>query len=620
MSHVLVIARREIEEKRLVFVAAIGFAIISLLVPLVPGVHGPAREVIALMSGVLALGYALGIAALLGGNVVGRDVSAGRMSFFFARPVSGVAIWFGKLLAAAVMIVASYLIVAFPALVAGTSSKNSIWRGNGDVIGYIAAGAVALFFLAHGIGTVVRSRSALIAIDFCAAAAATFTGWMIVRPLLDGAALHALRALAWGGAIVLFVAFIAAGAWQVVDGRTDRRRNHVAFSKVFWGIVAAFLVCAGAFAAWIALTPPSALDGIMVTADGGNYAVLHGTTTGRFDYQPAYLLNTADGTTERLGGAWRAENAILSRDGSTFVSLHRRSYTSTTAEVEVRGTKPGSPLVDTSIVVSGWDPIAVSDDGSRLAVVHDRVLEVYEVASRRSLGSVRLDAPVNWLFFAAPDRVKIYAEDNRNGSPKAVARTITAYDYDVASRTLHRGGAITVMARFLRLQANADGSRVIVNPLEGPPLLCDGTSLRTLAQLPRQHTAVFLRDGRIAAKFSDDNTSSLLVLSADGVLQKTIPLGRSARTFHLGEIAPGKVLVSLWERDTEIRHRTAVVDVNSGTVNVTPNLYAATRMFIGITGDPRTASEPPEQLMLDGKQLVAWNALTGTKRVLVTRN
>jgi len=229
----------------------------------VPGMHGSPREVIGVVSSVFPGGYALAVAVLLGASIVGADITTRRMSFYFARPVSGPAIWFGKLLAAVFLIVASYVIVALPALFTG--NKSSLWRiGDAQATLIFAAFAAALFIVRHSLGTMVRSRSALIAIDFVAAAATALFGWLIVRPLLDGVAFRALRLLAWSGGTALVIAFVAAGTWQLTDGRTDRRRSHVAFSRVLWAVIAVFLLIAGAFGAWVASASPADMDAVMV--------------------------------------------------------------------------------------------------------------------------------------------------------------------------------------------------------------------------------------------------------------------------------------------------------------------------------------------------------------------
>ena len=59
-------------------------------------------------------------ALLLGVNFIGRDLSEGRLGFYFAQPMSGPKIWFGKLTAVVLLIWAAQLIMMLPtALLSG---------------------------------------------------------------------------------------------------------------------------------------------------------------------------------------------------------------------------------------------------------------------------------------------------------------------------------------------------------------------------------------------------------------------------------------------------------------------------------------------------------------------
>ncbi|HEX3581241.1 MAG TPA: hypothetical protein VH087_05740, partial [Thermoanaerobaculia bacterium] len=116
MTYVLAIARREIEERAFVFVAAIAIALVSPIALLTPyGSLGDRKSVVVILAFVLAVAFTWGLALILGATVVGRELSERRLSFYFTRPVSGSAIWFGKLIAAIALLIASFAIVsAFP--------------------------------------------------------------------------------------------------------------------------------------------------------------------------------------------------------------------------------------------------------------------------------------------------------------------------------------------------------------------------------------------------------------------------------------------------------------------------------------------------------------------------
>src|SRR5581483_6444676 len=189
MNATLVIARRELAEKRFVFVTALAFLALALIVPFMPGVHdGERAGALIVGSLILATALSVGLAAILGGSIVGRELSDGRLSFYFSKPIPATAIWWGKLLAAATLIVASFGIVGFPALVAGGAAALSGWTAEGtwSIFAFILFGAGALFLLSHVIATLVRSRSAWFLFDFVAAVICGTAMWMLMRALLAG--------------------------------------------------------------------------------------------------------------------------------------------------------------------------------------------------------------------------------------------------------------------------------------------------------------------------------------------------------------------------------------------------------------------------------------------------
>ena len=84
----------------------------------------------------LALIVSLVLAMALGGSVIARDLGERRLGFYFARPISGGAIWAGKLAAAAVLAVGAGVLVLLPAsLFSGLPDPTGYW---GSTLGPIA--------------------------------------------------------------------------------------------------------------------------------------------------------------------------------------------------------------------------------------------------------------------------------------------------------------------------------------------------------------------------------------------------------------------------------------------------------------------------------------------------
>src|SRR6188768_3876078 len=103
MRGFLAVFEREILERRVLPVAALGFGLMAAVLPLVPGFRmggfSPAE-----VRGSIALGLCLLLSTLtalfLGGSVLTSDLLERRMGFYFSRPLSGWALWSGKAAAA----------------------------------------------------------------------------------------------------------------------------------------------------------------------------------------------------------------------------------------------------------------------------------------------------------------------------------------------------------------------------------------------------------------------------------------------------------------------------------------------------------------------------------------
>jgi hypothetical protein len=560
MSHTLAIAGRELAEKRFVFLAAAAFALIAAIMPLIPGVHdGP--EAVVITATILAAAFAAGLSAILGATIVGRDIGAGRMSFYFARPVGGASIWFGKLAAAAILVVVSFAIATVPALVAGPMTVKRIWSGSVvDVASLIAVAAIVLFFFAHALGTMIRSRSALIAADFIAAALAVGIAWLLVRPLLWGHALHAITILGEALAWVLVAAAVAAGAWQLIDGRSDRRRSHRAFSIAFWTLTGVALLGVAIVVGWIVSATPADLHGRVraIQSPQGDVAILSGDTFHRFDYRPTFFNGHRISATP-----W----AHFSRDGQRAVTMEMLSPTSPAAEIVVRDAANGWRATPTKIAFKHWMwPVIANDDVSRIAVVEGDLLTVYDVPSSRALGSFKLhDAMVRAMFFVTPDVVRVYllGEDSLDG-----------IEYNVRTRALQKTGSRTRAKAIVALRVSPDGTRAVVAEHGGNAQLCDARTLQPIG--PAERTSRFLLDGRLV----------------------NVP-GHA-----LGEIAPGKVLLYVGGSSTDL------YDVDAGKVVARgEGLAPAWSEFWN--GDPRPQRRNPSGFFVkkDGT-LVRWNPLS----------
>jgi ABC-type transport system involved in multi-copper enzyme maturation permease subunit len=599
MRHALVIAGRELAEKRFVFFAAIAFALLAAVMPLVPGMQSSPREAIATTSMLLTAGFTLGLAGILGASMVGRDLSTGRMSFYFARPAGAASIWFGKLAAALVLVVASFAIVLLPGIIAtGGDLARGTTLSVTAVAAQLAVLVVLFFFVAHAASTMIRSHSVLIGLDFAAALLTGFLLWQLARPLIGTTI--ALGVLLGVFALAALSAFLAAGAWQLADGRTDRRRGHAAFSKALWSGMAVALLLAAGVLVWIFSATPRDLTEIagVEPSPRGDWLFISGVTRHRFDFKPAYLVNAKSGAWQHIP---EGTNTIFSADGSKILQV-RRQYNE--AEVVIRDTATGRTTetgVRVKPVVYPVYPIVATDDLSRFATYdyEQSILTVYDTVAHRFVGSAHLRFFSGRFYFASPDVLRFWVvrEDQ-----------ISTYEFDAAHQALRRTGSIG--SGPVTLRVTADGARVATHE-EGAAsvVLRDARTLQPLASVPLPSaTSRFnlLHDGR--------------VLTVDG--QKlgvagtpfTVDLG--AKPLFVADIGGGKVVAPL----DSVSGGIVVVDVDRGTIvrredNIHPVLGYSTQF------DPRTLQWTPNLIVGRGRggTVLRWNALTGETKVLVPR-
>jgi len=606
MKKALVIAAREFEEKRFVAYAALAFAILPFILAAIPGINGKSpRDVLAMSSLIFGTTFAVALGVISGASFIGRDLSDGRMSFYFSRPVSSLSIWFGKLTAAILMIVGTFAFIIIPSrLAAGTAWEHILNLEMWDAA-FLLGIALAVFLIAHVIGTFARSRSPLIVFDFAAAVICGVVISMLHVRLFDGGAFYLLRCSWVALGIAALIAIVGGGAWQLERGRTDRRRSHLALSQFLWTTMAVALLIAAAYVAWVVSVKPSDLTGHIQASHSTNgpLAVITGNAKGRFDYRGAFLINSEDGS------AWRVESRSewmvrYTRNGRSAV-LQRRAANGFEVLIYSRGkVEP----VDTGLTMtSGY--YFVSDDGERIATVSPwGILSVYDVATKRSLVSVRLlDSTYVSGFFVTPDLIRLYLN---------VHDGMKIMELDVPSRAL-RGTGFVASPKFLTFYSNPSGSHMLVRQSHEDVLTLNdartGAAIRTLTTGTHFKTARYLRDGRIAIVDGSDSATVLHILAADGSPQRDVHLGAKQATLIVGDDGTRVVL-----NDVDVASSRRVfesLDITSGVIEHREPIrdWVPSDVF-----DPRPPIEPLREVFYvgDGGHILAWNPATGAKRAI----
>ena len=110
MNQTLAVAARELRERWLLFPAGLVVGLLPLLLPAF-GLNAARIPKIGMLLAVL---FGVTAAAIVGGSMLARDTTDGRMAFLFSRPVPWLTIWGGKWLAAVTLVFGGAALAALP--------------------------------------------------------------------------------------------------------------------------------------------------------------------------------------------------------------------------------------------------------------------------------------------------------------------------------------------------------------------------------------------------------------------------------------------------------------------------------------------------------------------------
>ncbi|HET7706594.1 MAG TPA: hypothetical protein VFM36_10940 [Thermoanaerobaculia bacterium] len=634
MTNTLIIAAREIRERTFVLFVAAFIAVFPFLLASTPsGKRFGRLEMIAAVGTFGAGAFVFAVAIILGASIVGRELTERRLSFYFSRPINGSAIWFGKLLGGLVLAAVSFAMIFVPSYLVGREKWERAFSATaGEMAGFSLAAIVLLFLLAHAISTIIRSRSAMAGLDLLAIAVTGVIAWIIVASLLQSLAVQ----LAIGVAIALVAALtlilIGAGAWQLSRGRADAKRNHLEMSKFLWVSLAIVLAVAGAYTVWVF----SADVGDLEKPEGmagptGEWAIVGGLSPMRGDFHSAFAMNLANGNAVRLPIA-RYSGPEFSRSGNAVVTEAGPVGWRGNTKGEVTLFRFGRDQRPVKTGISDNGAVVLSDDLNRVAVFGSTSVSIHEIDSQRLIASAPMPHRRGGArgFFVNPDVLRLLIVEKAPVANDVVDITLRIFEFDAKARRIAQTGSWTTTGAQLLIQADADGSTLLVNrfgKVEGPRLaLLDGRTGELRTTLPAGTGgflgARLLSDGRVAV-MSADTPRVLHIFTAEGTAVRDIPLGPVVRPRVLTELASGKLVVALdmteaWESGSAKGWQTAVVDVNTGSVlrreqDVVPTLH-------WWSTDPRIQSpNTTGEILVTGVagELWRWNTVTGEKKKLV---
>ena len=627
MSRALIIAAREVRERSFVLLFALFTATVPFIIAALPRSAAWGRtNTIAVTGLILSVAVAFALSLIVGGSFVGRELSEKRLSFYFARPVGAVALWFGKLAGAIALVTLAFAIVYTPSVLVGRAAWGKSWNFSMlSGAGVILATSIGLILVSHTLSTMFRSRSAVLAIDVVLLAAVGFAVWFLIEPFLVVNAIVVAERVIWGILATLVVALVGAGAWQLSHGRTDLRRSHTEMSRFLWAALALGLSLVAAYGYWVRAVEPSDLTSAYAQMNAtGDWAVVTGEAKYRGDYRPIFVTNVKTGESTSFPVAGWA--------GSDFT----RNGKAVTSVAPVLRMKSGDFMlwmqrlgVDerpraTGITLAPNSSIVVSDDLTRVAVFSHRNLAVHAIEGPQMLASMRLEpAPGvrREAFFVTPDLLRVYTVRNESRGATDGPQTLTIEELDVPSRRLVKTGEWSTTGRWLQFEVSDDGSVVSVFPGRS-----NGTALRmildgrtaeergTFEGESGSEVARGLRDGR----YFSLRAGEAHVYGRGGELQRSFSLPFQGWTRWAGEAAPGIVVVNVRRSDATSERSglgwdLKVIDIANGAV--VRELRDAHFPSSGNWSDPRVpASLRSTYLYTDaGGKLWRWNALTGEK-------
>lgn len=522
-------------------IASLALGVVAAMLPLAVSRLGMAvSDVRSGTAFLLALLLSATLAVILGGTVLSSDLAEKRLGFYFTRPLPGWALWTGKIAAAAVLAFGGGFLVLVPSLLLGDGPDL---RGGWEVVAPLNLGGFGWtllfgFFLlylllaAHAVSVILRSRSPWIGLDIAALGCVLALFGVARERLLLAGFSEVSRVLATD--VVLFLLtgpiLFAAGAVQVLQGRTDIRRAHRFLSGTLWGLLLVLMLLFEVSSRWIVHASPEDLEATFyVTAPReGSWLAFTGPARHRPGYLPSFLYDVASGRFERVRFGvtyhWGPSLAVsFSADGRRAVwmeFLDRPLHSPMVVWYQDLG-RPGAQPVRTNILFEGSVPpnaLAVSPDGSRCVTLHKQRIVVTEVETGRILASVPqpLDSPFYRFRFVGSGRVRLYVSDGLLGVSSRVSE-IHIYEVDVATGSVSPTGRVPSVSGYQGWSVGPAGDRGI---LRGRKELRfhDARTGELLAEWDGggRRFASFLRDGRLAVVRSDSAGMELHILAPDG--------------------------------------------------------------------------------------------------------
>ncbi|MFA6958915.1 MAG: hypothetical protein WC538_23840 [Thermoanaerobaculia bacterium] len=589
MTRVFALALREITERKLLFLGAALIGLMTLLFPLMP-VPGGYRyvEVVQVSAAVFALALMAGGGIVLGATTIGRDLSSGRLAFFFTRQLRAWEIWVGRILGMLVAVVISVVIVALPAIVisGGTPSPSAL-RGDSELpVAMIFA--LMLPLVAHYVSVALRSRSAWLAFDVVAMCAAGGVLWTLSLPFLPYW-LGTPKAL--GAIFALLTLFLALAGWVgLAKGRITPVAVHRWSLVTLWSLVVIALLSFAAWRAWVFAASPQEIEwskGWASEIDGNGewIGVGSGEEKGRGGIPHEFLMSTKTGAWLRVDDS---QSVSVSADRRIAVIAKRSwawrppSWSETTIQtVDLTAARPR--VRATGIVQGLWDTPALSPDGSRVVVRESSNVAVYSLSDEKLLAAFPGEER-SWPIMSFLDNGTLLVISSKND--ESIISTFDIARRERVARNVFKGG---------RFKRDRTGAHVAITASttdkNGTVAIYETKSGVKLGEIPFIGSAFgrrlhWLADGGIALASIEPTPLRAGVLPAtvqaavtihalDGTERLRVPLPGAKRIVIAGEQRRGELIV-VWATNENVSSPCAgtphvvAIDLTSGSLRELP--------------------------------------------------
>ena len=593
MKAMMAVMAREVMTRRELPLLAVAVAIMISLLPYLPHIETyEATDVRTVAASVSALALGCVLALVFGATVFGSDLSEGRLGFFFARPVSGLAVWWGRVFAVMALIWIVEIIVLVPALyhVRMRIFTSSNWVEWLTAFAYVIA-PLLLFFLAHVVSIAVRAGTPWMFLDLGGVLVVALFAWLNLRPLYEIGAPIAMSVVAGALLAGLLISLTVGGASGVVVGRVDLRRAHSAQSLAMWSTMAICVAATTAYGGWLRDFGPRQFADVdvMTVSPDGNWVEVVGGAKGRLDITRRYLLSTTADRWVPLPTQWHWSDkyATYSPDGSTAVWRGGGPVEDPRSLWRADLGRPDPIARPTNIIVPFEASLTLAADGSRLAILEEGTVSVYELAEERLLKAIRLPEGFERVaaVFVSSNTMRLFAVGEIGGD-----RSLRIAEIDVVSGGLAATGEIPVVEDndSFWFSVDADLEHLVVSTRPERSLIWkravyDAKNGGFLRELDVAGFPKFLQDGRMMfASEADDGSILLTVETVDGESRLVHTVRAAFGSRIIGEAVPNRVVVShlVDPHDRTQGIRLALFDVDTGEArNIGSHLRSQARWF-----------------------------------------